>query len=152
MGQAAEVLGPDDLPFLHRQHVQGDPDLPGLPDALHRWRQRDRRLVLQFHRLRHAGAAAVQVDRGPPGDGEQPRCQRAARIQRPAGAPGVQEGDLDGVRGQFAVAENPERDREHRPGIALVDGTNPVGVTGAERIGKTIFIHWTASPRRRLVG
>jgi hypothetical protein len=66
-----------------------------------------------------------------------------ARFQRPAGAPGGQEGDLSGVRGQFPVTENPQRDREHRPGVALVDGTDPFGATGAKGVGKIILVHWT---------
>ena len=113
------------------------------PRGLHRGRQRDRRRVVRLHRLRPVGATAVQVDRSAPGDREQPRRQRAARLQRPAGAPGVQERDLNGVRGQFAVTEDPQRDRVHRPGVALVDGTNPFGATRAKGVGKTILVHWT---------
>src|SRR4029078_4476383 len=89
----------------------------------------------------------VQVDRGPPGDREQPRSQRAVRLQRPAGAPGVQERDLNGVRGQFAVTEDPQRDRVHRPGVALVDGTKPFGATGAKGVRKAILLHWPSRSR-----
>jgi hypothetical protein len=60
-----------------------------------------------------------------------------------SGRPGVQERDLNGVRGQFPVTEDPQRDREHRPGVALVDGTDPFGATGAKGVGKIIFVHWT---------
>jgi hypothetical protein len=65
----------------------------------------------------------------------------SGRLQRPAGAPGVQERDLNGVRGQVAVTEDPQRDRVHGPGVALVDGTKPFGATGAKGIRKAICLH-----------
>jgi hypothetical protein len=92
------------------------------------------------------GSAIVASSFGSTGSGPWARRRYRSIAARRAivnshGAPGVQEGDLSGVRGQFPVTENPQRDREHRPGVALVDGTDPVGATGAKGVGKIILVH-----------
>ncbi len=149
VGQLLEVLEADDLPLVGGQRVDRRPHLGDLVAALDADRQLDDRGVGGRHVVercrRPARLAAVDVDRGPPGDRRQPWPQLAGRVEPGGGPPRLDEGLLRGLVGEVAGAERPEADGEDETAVGAEDRPHGVGIPAPEP-GQVVGLHHGQRP------